>query len=108
MKEMSKHPKYELPNDPHAKHRYESAMKHVEHAKKLGKSSEEIHEIFHKIMAFNPEDIDSTPKDDAHKTYRSAVIHALKAKENGKSSEEIHKVFQDIMDGKAGKHSHAK
>ena len=24
------HPKYELPNTPHAKHRYESAMKHVE------------------------------------------------------------------------------
>ena len=27
------HPKYELPNTPHAKHRYESAMKNVEAAK---------------------------------------------------------------------------
>ena len=34
------HPKYELPNTPHAKHRYESAMKHVEAAKAAGKSSE--------------------------------------------------------------------
>ena len=42
------HPKYELPNTPHAKHRYESAMKHVEAAKAAGKSSEEIHAIFKK------------------------------------------------------------
>ena len=44
------HPKYELPNTPHAKHRYESAMKHVEAAKAAGKSSEEIHAIFKKVM----------------------------------------------------------
>lgn len=42
------HPKYELPNTPHAKHRYESAMKHVEAAKAAGKSSEEIYAIFKK------------------------------------------------------------
>ena len=28
------HPKFEIPTDPHGKHRYESAMKHVEAAKK--------------------------------------------------------------------------
>ena len=47
------HPKYELPNTPHAKHRYESAMKHVEAAKAAGKSSEEIHAIFKKVMLKN-------------------------------------------------------
>ena len=31
------HPKFEIPTDPHGKHRYESAMKHVEAAKKAGK-----------------------------------------------------------------------
>ena len=36
------HPKYELPNTPHAKHRYESAMKHVEAAKAAGKSSKKF------------------------------------------------------------------
>ena len=44
------HPKYELPDNPHAKHRYASAMKHVEAAKAAGKTSEEIHEIFHKTV----------------------------------------------------------
>ena len=34
------HPKFEIPTDPHGKHRYESAMKHVEAAKKAGKSSD--------------------------------------------------------------------
>ena len=34
------HPKYELPkDDPHAKYHYEMAMKHVEAAKKAGKST---------------------------------------------------------------------
>lgn len=107
MTNENQHPTYELPDDPHAKHRYESAMKHVEHAKQAGKSSEEIHEIFRKVMAFNPADVESIPKDEAHKKYRSAVVHALKARDNGKSSEEIHKVFRDIMEGKAGKHTHA-
>ena len=48
------HPKFEIPTDPHGKHRYESAMKHVEAAKKAGKSSDEIHAIFKKVMEFNP------------------------------------------------------
>ena len=33
------HPKFEIPTDPHGKHRHESAMKHVE-----------AHEMFRKIM----------------------------------------------------------
>ena len=52
------HPKYELPNTPHAKHRYESAMKHVEAAKAAGKSSEEIHAIFKKVMEFDIKDVE--------------------------------------------------
>ena len=44
------HANFEIPTDSHGKRRYESAMKHVEAAKKAGKSSEEIHAIFKKIM----------------------------------------------------------
>ena len=51
------HPKYELPNTPHAKHRYESAMKHVEAAKTARKTSKEIHPIIKKLNERN------TPKD---------------------------------------------
>ena len=47
------HPKYELPKTPHAEYRYKMAMKHVEAAKAAGKSSEEIHEIFHKVMNYD-------------------------------------------------------
>lgn len=92
-----KHPEYEIPNDPHGKRRYESAIKHVEFAKKAGKSSEEIHEIFHRVMNFDPKNIEKIPKDEAHKKYRSAVIHAQKAIENGKTSEEAHGIFRDII-----------
>ena len=99
-----KHPEYKIPNDPHAKHRYESAMKHVEFAKQAGKSSEEIHAIFHKIMEFDPTNIDSIPTDEAHKKYRLAAIHAKKAIENGKSSEEAHRIFHDIMSGNTKGH----
>ena len=73
------HPKYELPNTPHAKHRYESAMKHVEAAKAAGKSSEEIHAIFKKVMEFDIKDVEKLPADGPHAKYRSAVIHAQKA-----------------------------
>ena len=88
------HPKYELPADPHAKYRYEMAMKHVEAAKAAGKSSEEIHEMFHKIMNY---DINNLPNDEAHAKYRSAVVHAKKAMEAGKSSEEVHDVFKKVL-----------
>lgn len=46
----AKHKKFEIPTDPEGKARYESAMRHVERAKAEGKSSEEIHELFHKVM----------------------------------------------------------
>ena len=45
------HPEYVLPNTPHAGYRYKMAMKHVEAAKAAGKSVEEIHEIFKKVMS---------------------------------------------------------
>ena len=64
------HPEFKIPTDPHGKARYESAMRHVEAAKKAGKSSEEIHEIFRKIMNFDPKDIDSIPND-------AAEVHAI-------------------------------
>lgn len=101
-----KHPKYEIPPDPHAKHRYESAMKHVQFAKQAGKSSEEIHEIFKKVMNFNPKNTDKIPQDEAHKKYRSAVIYAQKALENDKTSEEAHKIFSNIASGSTEGHCH--
>lgn len=88
---MYEHPKFEIPQDPHGKVRYESAMKHVEHAKKMGKSSEEIHAIFHKVMNFSPTDIESIPKDQAHQKYREAAIAASKAE----TSAEKHAIFHE-------------
>ena len=102
------HPKFEIPTDPHGKHRYESAMKHVEAAKKAGKTSEEIHAIFKKVMAFDPKDIDSIPKDEAHAKYRSAMLHMQKALANGKSNEEAHALFRKIMNGETTGHCHTK
>lgn len=100
------HPKYELPDDPHAKYHYEMAMKHVEAAKKAGKSTEEIHAIFHKCM--HP-DLDNLPTDAAHAKYASAVKHAKLAIANGKSSKEAHEVFHKIMNAKPGEsHCHGK
>lgn len=108
MEAKNGHPAYKLPDDPHAKHRYESAMKHVEAAKKAGKSSEEIHAVFRKVMEFDPRDIESIPKDEAHRKYRSAAIHAKKAIESGKSSQEAHEIFRKIMAGETSGHCHAK
>ena len=102
-----KHPEYKLPDTPHAKARYESAMRHVEAAKVAGKSSEEIHAIFKKVMEFDPKtDLDKLPKDGPHGKYRSAVIHAQKALENGKSSEEVHAMYKKIMAGEANPDAH--
>ena len=98
------HPKYELPKTPHAEYRYKMAMKHVEAAKAAGKSSEEIHAMFNKIMNY---DIDNlTTNDEAHKKYHAAVAHAKKALENGKSSEEAHKIFQQVLESKGEGHCH--
>lgn len=92
---------FEIPTDPHGKRRYESAMKHVEAAKNAGKSSEEIHAIFKKVMEHDPMDIDSIPKDEAHAKYRTAMIHMKAALENGKTSEEAHAMFKRIMNGES-------
>jgi len=102
-----KHPDYKLPETPHAKARYESAMRHVEAAKAAGKSSEEIHAIFKKVMEFDPKtDLDKLPKDGPHAKYRSAVLHAQKAIENGKSSEEAHAIYQRFMAGDVNPNAH--
>ncbi len=95
------HANFEIPTDPHGKRRYESAMKHVEAAKKAGKSSEEIHAIFKKVMEHDPMDIDSIPKDEAHAKYRTAMIHMKAALEHGKTSEEAHAMFKRIMNGES-------
>ena len=100
------HPKFEIPTDPHGKQRYESAMKHVEAAKKAGKSSDEIHAIFKKVMEFNPMDIESIPQDEAHAKYRTAMVHMKKALESGKSADEAHEVFRKIMNGETSGHCH--
>ncbi len=97
------HPKYELPKTPHAEYRYKAAMKHVEAAKAAGKSSEEIHEMFHKIMNY---DIDNLPADEAHQGYRMAVEHAKKALKDGKSSEEAHEIFRQVLAENSGGHGH--
>ena len=69
-----------------------------------GKSTEEIHAIFKKVMAFDPSDIDSIPKDEAHAKYRAAMIHMQHALKNGKSSEEAHAIFKKIMAGEGSGH----
>lgn len=101
---MGNHPEFKIPTDPHGKKRYESAMKHVEAAKKAGKSSDEIHAIFKRIMDFDPRNVDAIPKDEVHAKYRSAVIHAKAAMENGKSSAEAHELFRKIMNGETTGH----
>ena len=103
------HPKFELPDDPHAKARYASAKLHAEAAKKAGTSSEEIHAVFKKVMSFNPAaDLEKVPKDEAHKKYRSALLHAIKAKEAGKSDAEIHEVFEKVLKSTGSGHCKAK
>ena len=91
------HGKFQIPTDPHGKKRYESAMKHVEAAKKAGKSSEEIHALFKKIMEFNP-------MDEAHAKYRSAMIHMKAALANGKSVAEAHAIAKKIRTGQTTGH----
>ena len=103
------HPAYKLPDTPHAKARYASAKRHAEAAKAAGKSSEEIHAVFKKVMEFDPKtDLDKLPKDEAHAKYRSAVLHAQKALENGKTSEEAHAIFKRFMAGDTNPHAHEK
>ena len=101
MTECKKHPEFQIPTDAHGKRRYESAMKHVQAAKKAGKSSEEIHAIFKKVMEFDIKDVEKLPADGPHAKYRSAVIHAQKAIAAGKSSEEAHELYRKIMAGEA-------
>lgn len=99
------HPKFEIPTDPHGKHRYESAMKHVEAAKKAGKSSDEIHAIFKKVMEFNPMDIESIPQDEAHAKYRTAMVH-MKKHWKAVRAQTKRMRFPQIMNGETSGHCH--
>ena len=44
------HPQYPIPQDEEGRKRYESAKRHAALAKEQGKSLDEIHEIFKKVM----------------------------------------------------------
>ena len=44
------HPQYPIPQDEEGRKRYESAKRHADIAEAQGKSTEEIHEIFKKVM----------------------------------------------------------
>lgn len=102
------HANFTIPDDPHGQRRYASAMKHVEAAKKAGKSNEELHALFKKIMEFDPLDIDSIPQDEAHAKYRSAMLHMKAALANGKSSAEAHAIAKKILSGETSGCSHKK
>lgn len=91
------HPKYELPKTPHAEYRYKIAMKHVEAAKAAGKSSEEIHAMFNRIMNY---DVANMADENAHEKYHAAVEQAKKALENGETSEEAHQIFRQVLEAK--------
>lgn len=83
--------------DPHERARYESAMAHVEWAKKQGKSSEEIHALFNQIM--NRKWDDPVPNDEAHRAYAERIEKAKAAKAGGAGCQEI----ADILHGVDGK-----
>lgn len=44
------HPQYPIPQDEEGRKRYESALRHVAIAKENGKSVDELHAIFKKVM----------------------------------------------------------
>ena len=102
------HPAAKIPEGPHGKLRYERAKKHAAAAKAKGKSSEEIHAIFKRVLAFDPiKDTDKIPDNEAHAKYKSAIIHMKSALARGASSDEAHDMYKRIMAGTAGKHKKA-
>ena len=102
------HPAPKIPEGPHGKLRYERAKRHAAAAKAKGKSSEEIHAIFKRVLAFDPmRDTDKIPQDEAHAKYRSAIIHVKSAMARGASADEIHSMYRRILSGTAGKHTKA-
>lgn len=76
-------------------------MKHVQAAKKAGKSSEEIHAIFKKVMEFDPKNIDSIPDDEAHAKYKSAFCMLIKQK---KMVNPMKKYMQFLKNYERGNH----
>lgn len=102
------HPQVQIPEGPHGQARYESAKRHAAAAKAAGKSTEEIHAVFKKVMAFDSKtDLDKLSDEGAHGQYKSACIHAQHALANGKSSAEAHELFKKIKAGEkaGGKHA---
>ena len=107
------HPQYPIPQDEEGRKRYESAKRHAALAKEQGKSLDEIHEIFKKVMngtgkcSGRKEEAVSKchghypiPEDEeGKKRYESALRHVAIAKENGKSVDELHAIFKKVMEG---------
>ena len=107
------HPQYPIPQDEEGRKRYESAKRHAALAKEQGKSLDEIHEIFKKVMegtgkcSGKKEEAVSKchghypiPEDEeGKKRYESALRHVAIAKENGKSVDELHAIFKKVMEG---------
>ena len=107
------HPQYPIPQDEEGRKRYESAKRHAALAKEQGKSLDEIHEIFKKVMngtgkcSVRKEEAVSKchghypiPEDEeGKKRYESALRHVAIAKENGKSVDELHAIFKKVMEG---------
>ncbi len=92
----NKHPGYKMSEDPHIKYRYKMAMKHVDAAKRAGKSANEIHEIFNSIMNFDIND-EKSIKTECHRKYHEAAQKAKQALAEGKSSAEVHRLFQNLV-----------
>ena len=109
----SVHPAAPLPTDREERNRRESARRHADIAEAQGKSAEEIHEIFKKVMegtgkcSGKKEEAVSKchghypiPEDEeGKKRYESALRHVAIAKENGKSVDELHAIFKKVMEG---------
>lgn len=108
----SKHKTFEIPEDEEGRKRYENAKKHARLAEEQGKSSDEIHEIFKKVMEGKgvcgakrkctaKDKMFEIPEDEeGRKRYQVAMRHVEKAREDGKSSDEIHEIFKKVMEGK--------
>ncbi len=104
---MAQHPASKIPADPHGRKRYESAKLHAEAAAAAGKSSQEVHAIFDRVMAFDPKtDVDKLSPEGPHAKYRSALIHAQKAMAAGKGSDYAHSIFAKIMAGETSGCAH--
>ena len=107
------HPQYPIPQDEEGRKRYESAKRHAALAKEQGKSLDEIHEIFKKVMngtgKCSGRKEESVPKchgyhllpedEEGNKRNECAFRHVANAKENGKSVAELQLIPTKALEG---------